>query len=114
MYAAQRYFIFSAVAALWAGVFGLVQAQGDNPQKQGKKMHGLIGKMNAVERKRDELIAILLQGTKEMPGCLSYIVAKDPADATAIWVTEFWEDQASRDASLSLRQCERPSGRPSH
>jgi quinol monooxygenase YgiN len=65
-------------------------------------MYGLIGKMTAVEGKRDELIAILLQGTKEMPGCLSYIVAKDPADATTIWVTEVWEDQASHKASLSL------------
>jgi len=23
-----------------------------------------------------------------MPGCLSYIVANDPADANAIWITE--------------------------
>src|SRR5271170_2953308 len=37
-----------------------------------------------------------------MPGCLSYIVAKDPADATTIWVTEVWEDRASHKASLSL------------
>ena len=65
-------------------------------------MHGSIGKMTAVEGKRDELIAILLQGTKEMPGCLSYIVAKDPADATTLWVSEVWEDQASHKASLSL------------
>jgi quinol monooxygenase YgiN len=65
-------------------------------------MHGLIGKMSAVEGKRDELIAILLHGTREMPGCLSYIVARDPADATTIWVTEVWEDRASHKASLSL------------
>jgi quinol monooxygenase YgiN len=44
-------------------------------------MHGLINKMTAVEGKRDELIAMLLQGTKEMPGCLSYIVAKDPGSS---------------------------------
>ncbi len=37
-----------------------------------------------------------------MPGCLSYIVAKDPADADALWVTEAWEDRASHQASLSL------------
>jgi quinol monooxygenase YgiN len=65
-------------------------------------MHGLIGKMTAVEGKRDELITILVQGTKEMPGCLSYIVARDAADPNAIWVTEVWEDQASHKASLAL------------
>jgi predicted enzyme related to lactoylglutathione lyase/quinol monooxygenase YgiN len=65
-------------------------------------MHGLIVKITAVEGKRDELIAILLQGTREMPGCLSHIVASDPADAATIWVTEVWEDQACHAASISL------------
>jgi quinol monooxygenase YgiN len=76
--------------------------RGNNPGKSAKKMYGLIGKMSAVEGKRDELIAILIQGTGEMPGCLSYVVASDPADANAIWVTEVWEDEASHKASLSL------------
>ena len=37
-----------------------------------------------------------------MPGCLSYVVAKDPSDADAIWVTEVWESQVSHRASLAL------------
>jgi quinol monooxygenase YgiN len=37
-----------------------------------------------------------------MPGCLSYVVATDPADADAIWITEVWESQAAHQASLSL------------
>ena len=37
-----------------------------------------------------------------MPGCLSYIIAKDPADDTGIWITEVWVDKASHDASLAL------------
>src|ERR1700719_2693407 len=102
MCAARRSFVLLAVAALCAGVFGLVPVRGNDPPKGAKKMHGLIGKMTAVEGKRDELIAILLQATKDMPGCLSSIVAKAPADATTIWVTEVWEDQASHKASLSL------------
>lgn len=65
-------------------------------------MFGLIGKMRAVPGKRDELIAILLESTGSMPGCLSYIVASDPADADAIWITEVWTDEASHKASLSL------------
>lgn len=65
-------------------------------------MFGLIGKMNAVPGQRDALIAILLEGTASMPGCLSYVIAKDPADADAIWVTEVWDAQASHRASLTL------------
>jgi quinol monooxygenase YgiN len=37
-----------------------------------------------------------------MPGCLSYIVANDPADANAIWITEVWDSKASHEASLKL------------
>jgi quinol monooxygenase YgiN len=37
-----------------------------------------------------------------MPGCLSYVVAEDPADADALWVTEVWVDQAAHRASLAL------------
>lgn len=65
-------------------------------------MYGLIGKMRATPGKRDALLAILLEGTDAMPGCLSYVIAKDPADADAIWITEVWTDAARHQASLSL------------
>ncbi len=65
-------------------------------------MYGLIGKMNAVPEQRDALISILLEGAQDMPGCLSYIIAHDPADPNGIWITEVWQDQASHHASLSL------------
>jgi quinol monooxygenase YgiN len=65
-------------------------------------MYGLIGKMLAVPGQRDALMAILLEGTAAMPGCLSYIIARDPADADALWVTEVWDSEASHRASLSL------------
>lgn len=65
-------------------------------------MYGLIGKMKAVPGQRDVLISILLDGVSGMPGCLSYIVAQDPADADAIWITEVWDNEASHKASLSL------------
>ena len=65
-------------------------------------MHGLIGKMRAQPGQRDALLAILLDGTGSMPGCLSYVIAKDPADADAIWITEVWDSRASHDASLQL------------
>lgn len=65
-------------------------------------MHGLIGKMRAKPGQRDALIAILLGGVSGMPGCLSYVVAHDPADPDAIWVTEVWDSADSHKASLSI------------
>ena len=65
-------------------------------------MYGLIGKMAVVPGKRDAFIAILLEGTDAMPGCLSYIVAKDPADEDALWITEVWQSEADHAASLAL------------
>lgn len=65
-------------------------------------MYGLIGKMTAVAGQRDALVAILLEGTQSMPGCLSYVIATDPAEDAAIWVTEVWDSQASHQASLKL------------
>ena len=67
-----------------------------------EKMYGLIGKMTAAPGKRDALIAILLEGTAAMPGCLSYIIAKDGTDADSMWITEVWDTQESHDASLSV------------
>lgn len=70
----------------------------------GDRMFGLIGKMRATAGNRDALLAILLEGTTAMPGCLSYIVARDPADADAIWITEVWDGRESHRASLQLPQ----------
>lgn len=65
-------------------------------------MYGLIGKMRAVDGKRDELSAILLEGLQDMPGNLIYVVANDPSDANALWITEVWTDGAAHEASLAL------------
>jgi len=73
-----------------------------NGQENTTSMYGLIGKMNATPGQRDALIAILLDGTAKMPGCLSYIIAKDTTDANAIWITEVWDTEANRKASLGL------------
>ncbi|HEU4699433.1 MAG TPA: putative quinol monooxygenase [Gemmatimonadales bacterium] len=65
-------------------------------------MYGLIGKMTATPGQRDALAAILLEGTDAMPGCLSYVVAADPADADALWITEVWASAEHHRASLAL------------
>ncbi|MET3661059.1 putative quinol monooxygenase [Aquamicrobium ahrensii] len=65
-------------------------------------MYGLIGKLRAAPGKREQLLQLILQATGEMPGCLSYVVARDPADTSALWVTEVWTDAESHKASLEL------------
>ena len=65
-------------------------------------MFGLIGKMSCVPGQRDTFIAILLASTEAMPGCLSYVVARDLKDADALWITEVWDSKESHDASLQI------------
>ena len=74
-------------------------------------MYGLIGKMLATPGRRDELIAILMAGTGAMPGCLSYVVARDPTNADAIWITEVWDSQDSHRASLKLESVQQAIAR---
>jgi quinol monooxygenase YgiN len=84
----------AAMTMLPAGAFG----------KDGKPMYGMLGRMKAVAGKREELLALLLDGSGGMPGCLSYIVAKDLKDPDALWVTEAWDSKESHAASLKLPQ----------
>ncbi len=65
-------------------------------------MYGLIGKITSVPGQRDALIAVLLEGTTGMPGCLSYVVSRDAGDPDGIWISEVWDNAESHKASLSL------------
>lgn len=65
-------------------------------------MYGLIGKMLAAPGKREELVALLLGNPEQMPGCLSYIVARDPGSEDGIWITEVWDNKDNHAASLRL------------
>lgn len=67
-------------------------------------MYGLIGKMRTTAGQRDTVIGILLESTGSMPGCRSYVIATDPSDADAIWVTEVWDSKETHAASLKLPQ----------
>ncbi|HEX8880114.1 MAG TPA: putative quinol monooxygenase [Candidatus Acidoferrum sp.] len=86
----------TAAVDVTPGLTGLAGPQGEHP------MYGLIAKLTAVSGKRDELIKILKEGTGSMPGCRSYILAKDAVDENAVWVTEIWDSAASHEASLTL------------
>jgi quinol monooxygenase YgiN len=90
--------------ALLAGGLALAVAVAPSitQAQEEKAMYGLIGQMKAAPGKRDELVTILSEGTEGMPGCLSYIVARDATDADALWITEVWTDKTSHAASLQL------------
>jgi len=95
---ARRTIIGAGLAMATLGA-GPARASGNG---NGKTMYGLIGKMKAVAGQRDALAAILLEGTGAMPGCLSCIVAQDPKDKDALWITEVWDGAESHKASLAL------------
>ncbi len=95
----RREFLAGAAALVVGGTSGRTAP----PSAAGQAgMYGLIGKMTAVPGQRDALVSILLDGVSGMPGCLSYVVATDPSDADAIWISEVWDSEASHKASLTL------------
>lgn len=85
-----------------AASLGLAASTLSTPALGGTTMYGLIGRIRAQPGQAAALAAILLEGTSTMPGCRSYVVARDPADADALWVTEVWDSRESHRASLSL------------
>jgi quinol monooxygenase YgiN len=94
----KRRTLMTAIAAA-----SLTGCQTNPPStKEQKPMYGVIGKMKTKPGQRDALAAILLKATQAMPGCLSYIIANDPADVDALWITEVWDSAESHKASLSL------------
>jgi quinol monooxygenase YgiN len=71
-------------------------------EQERSQMYGMIAKMTAVAERRNELIALLGAGTRNMPGCLSYIISRDLHEENTIWVTEAWDSKVSHDASFSI------------
>lgn len=88
----RRQFIAGTAAIMLAGKL----------QAQEARLFGLIGKMAAKPGQRDALIALILEGADNMPGCISYVVAKDADNENEIWITEVWDNAASHAASLKL------------
>ena len=85
------------------GWMGIAPVIGFLPRsKEGGEMYGMISKISVVPGKRDVMIGILKESAADLPGCLSYVVAKDATDENAVWITEVWNSAASHDASLAL------------
>ena len=92
----REFLALTGVAAATVAIPGTTGAKG------GSEMYGVIGKIQTAPGERDSLIDVLLEGTRDMPGCLSYVVARDAQDPDALWVTEVWESQDHHQASLEL------------
>lgn len=67
-------------------------------------MYGLIGRMLAAEGQREALLDLLLKDNAPMPGCRSYVIARDPGSADGIWISEVWDSREQHMASLQLPQ----------
>ncbi len=67
-----------------------------------EEMFGLIGQMLVADGRRDEVIGALLEGTKDMPGNIAYLIAEDLENANAIWITEVWQTPTDHENSLQL------------
>lgn len=65
-------------------------------------MYGLMSRFKAQSGRRDDLIAVMTEGSVKMPGCISYVIAKDPADPNALWITEVWDSKESHAGSLAI------------
>ena len=74
--------------------------------KEASGMYGLIAKLTVVPGRREEMVGILKESAADMPGCFSYVVAKDSADENAIWVTEVWDSIVSHDCLSIAAVCE--------
>lgn len=64
--------------------------------------YGIIAQINVKEGKREALIEILANGTRDLPGNISYIISEDMADKNSIWITEYWQTKDNHAASLQL------------
>lgn len=65
-------------------------------------MYGMINKIVAKPGHADALQQLLLAGSKEMPGCISYVVSVDLADSNVLWIMEVWDSEAYHKASLEI------------
>lgn len=101
------------LAIILAALLSACAASAPPPQEAGP-LFGVIGKLKAQAGQRDALANILLGATHDMPGCLSYIIANDPKDSDALWITEVWTSRERHKASLALPQVQQAlkAGRP--
>jgi quinol monooxygenase YgiN len=65
-------------------------------------MYGLINRFVAHPGQRDALVAAMTSDVGVLPGCRSFVVAHDPKDPDAVWVTEVWDNKAAWKNSMEI------------
>src|SRR3546814_4695156 len=70
--------------------------------EEADPQYGLLGQRMAQPGKRAELLAILNEGTGQMPGNIAYLIGEDSANPDAIWIVELWDSKEANAASLRL------------
>lgn len=68
---------------------------------------GLLGRMKAQPGKREDLIAVLRESSRDVPGKLVYLFQLEQDDPDAFWINEVWQSKAHYDACLDLPQVQR-------
>ncbi|BAG28644.1 Antibiotic biosynthesis monooxygenase [Kocuria rhizophila] len=76
----------------------------DNKTTGENSSYMLHGRLRSTAGEGDTLASILSEQERNepMPGCRLYLVARDPQDADAVWVTEVWDTEAAHRASLEI------------
>ena len=108
----RRFFFLSALAALlWRSAGSATPAP---LPESPPTMYGLISKLKTISGKRDALIDILLDGTRDMPGCRIYTVSRDQADEDGVWIHEVWTSEDHHRAALQLPEVQQAlaAGKP--
>src|SRR6187431_2946056 len=74
----------------------------------------MIGRIEATPGNRDALAQALVMEVDDMPGCITYMVAVDPAAPTGVWIAEAWQSHEAHttwlqsDATQALVRTIRP------
>lgn len=102
MTVSRRTIVTMLGGAIIAPAFSAIAKGKTMEEWDGQPLFGLVGQMMAAPGKRAELIQILSEGTGDMPGCVSYVIAEDSKDENVIWITEVWISAEKHKASLQL------------
>jgi quinol monooxygenase YgiN len=70
-------------------------------------MFSVTSRIVALPGQREALARVLVEGSANIPGCLSSVTANDPGDDDAFWIKELWESEASYRSALMLPQIKR-------
>lgn len=97
----------------WIGMVALPGCMTIREERQMEEVlpYGIIGQMKVTAGQREALIAILAEGTRNMPGNIRYTISKDQSDENAIWITEYWESREAHAASLQLESVQAAIGK---